>query len=963
MADSMEKRATRFEETVRLITRTLRWEARERVLALLGFLAFAVAATLPLGLSRLLESRLPEGLKPWISLPFWLTGLLCLTLVTLRIYRQVMAPLPQGELKLPALKGAASFTPEDAELFSQLGRGSDLEQLRAWVLDDQKPLIVLMGESGVGKTSLLRAGIANALRGDGIKTIYWEALPTAPEAGLMHAVQSQWGDNDAPGDNLSNLPAAIAGSRRVLMIDQLEQLSPNSAIFDLLQQALTIHPPYQGTWIIAFRREYSAAWVDFTLGLPVSARKRIETLSLKRFSLEAARRIGSILASTARLPVDQKVVDALVDGVAIDDHVSPVDLSVTLLGLGELAGTDGTPHLSIEKFRLSGGPTGLLIRYLERQLSLIPPNERNELLAALPALIDLDLNQRRAEGLNLTELAKRANPTSLARFEAALNFLASSKARILEIHSSEAGESRYRLLHERFIDPVRLLSGDLLAIVNQVALKLEEAYRAWSRTRSSRFLLSGRDLRLVLSHQGEIPWGEDERGKREFIQRSKRRRTIRRLLLTVACIALVVVTTKVRDLRYRQDLAILFSAWGLPSDLGDHLSQLDAIEIGPPISNIDWVDRTPNLKIIAVNIRPRTNNLPEILRIPSHVEEFSCTRCLVFPVSPTLKKLKLVNAPQQTRPLPKSIQVLDLSESPENHVGDRYLPPSLEELTYSADSILLYNQPPNQRPIKSVHLKVRSMLPGEKQRPDLSWIPRNVTWLEIDSTPRSLAGAPPHLQHLTMELTRKISKPEMKQLSSLRTLNIKVDLSLPEFGTPLPEILKPIESTDEAAGVYPLRNRSILRSLEISKCTGLDPSWLPRKLETLALGECPVRSLNGAPPELRALVLRSFWGFGAAKHSLKLPDGLESLSLWASSIEAIDRLPPKLRSLTYYGKWEDLSTRFEIPSTLESLELPMEKTPQSLFHFPPPRLKELTLPSSVKSLQGLPRTVRVLRLK
>jgi predicted ribonuclease YlaK len=55
------------------------------------------------------------------------------------------------------------FTHEDAELFRGLAREVELKKLLAYVLDEQIPLAVVMGESGVGKTSLLRAGLSQAL--------------------------------------------------------------------------------------------------------------------------------------------------------------------------------------------------------------------------------------------------------------------------------------------------------------------------------------------------------------------------------------------------------------------------------------------------------------------------------------------------------------------------------------------------------------------------------------------------------------------------------------------------------------------------------------------------------------------------------------------------------------------------------------------------------------------------------
>ncbi len=71
----------------------------------------------------------------------------------------------------------------------------------------------------------------------------------------MHTVRTNWGKAKGVPADLAALPAAIATSPRVLVLDQFEQLSPEDhpEVFDLLREALLTPPPYRGTWIVAFR--------------------------------------------------------------------------------------------------------------------------------------------------------------------------------------------------------------------------------------------------------------------------------------------------------------------------------------------------------------------------------------------------------------------------------------------------------------------------------------------------------------------------------------------------------------------------------------------------------------------------------------------------------------------------------------------------------------------------------------
>ncbi|HWG95113.1 MAG TPA: helix-turn-helix domain-containing protein [Mycobacteriales bacterium] len=95
-------------------------------------------------------------------------------------------------------RGLAPYGPEDADWF--FGRDALVARLRALVVAGGP--VVVLGASGSGKSSVLRAGLVPALRAEG-----WTA------------------DVVSPGDDpLSSLPAAVPGARHLLVVDQLEEL-------------------------------------------------------------------------------------------------------------------------------------------------------------------------------------------------------------------------------------------------------------------------------------------------------------------------------------------------------------------------------------------------------------------------------------------------------------------------------------------------------------------------------------------------------------------------------------------------------------------------------------------------------------------------------------------------------------------------------------------------------------------
>lgn len=70
-----------------------------------------------------------------------------------------------------------------------------------FILDDQIGLIVVKGDSGAGKTSLLRAALPGLLAKQlpPIAYHYWEAIPEQAETGLLKAVKFGWTESpEAP---------------------------------------------------------------------------------------------------------------------------------------------------------------------------------------------------------------------------------------------------------------------------------------------------------------------------------------------------------------------------------------------------------------------------------------------------------------------------------------------------------------------------------------------------------------------------------------------------------------------------------------------------------------------------------------------------------------------------------------------------------------------------------------------
>lgn len=238
-----EEEAKKLTLKLRQTVRFLRQGPKELVATFIALLLFAAPKILPK-----LTLLVPEELKPLIDrapLLLYITAGIIFSWVVYRFWKlAVPAALPEEETRPAAIKGPMALGPQDGELFRRLGREDELAQLHSWVLDDQIPLIVLMGESGAGKTSLLRAGLSNLIKEMGIHFVYWEAIPTRPAERLLYAIQQSWSEemNFKPPEKLEDLLSAdrSASGSMVIMLDQFEQLRPDDAahqqLFDMLRQ-------------------------------------------------------------------------------------------------------------------------------------------------------------------------------------------------------------------------------------------------------------------------------------------------------------------------------------------------------------------------------------------------------------------------------------------------------------------------------------------------------------------------------------------------------------------------------------------------------------------------------------------------------------------------------------------------------------------------------------------------------
>jgi AAA+ ATPase superfamily predicted ATPase len=427
------------------IVQFLRHSTKERIVAFAA-LAAAGGATWLGHASRpkqlgFIDEALWQSISSNGSLGLYFVSVLLFCWISFLIWTRLTPPLAgAGDLRPTAIKGPMAFGPHDAELFRRLGREVDIATLLNYILNDQFSLIVVSGESGAGKTSLLRAGLPSTLKNQTppIEYHYWEAVPDESEKRFLATVQDGWAtaENAGPPQKLTDVFGPSDGAaRRVIVLDQFEQLSPakrsHRSIFQLLKHAVTAaRPPHRITFIVAFRRDYAPTWLDFEHEELAGRRQLV--MPLRLFTEAQAKDAMAVIADAADFTMDNALADDLVESMKNDEaRVSPVDIGITLLALNERALSKPDRHLDKGDYRIAGGAIGLLAEYVSSQLDRYQPGERSAILAALLELADLSKDQRLPEGRTPGQLAENV-PLATAVLERYLKDLASPQVRLLE---------------------------------------------------------------------------------------------------------------------------------------------------------------------------------------------------------------------------------------------------------------------------------------------------------------------------------------------------------------------------------------------------------------------------------------------------------------------------------------------------------------------------------------------------
>jgi WD40 repeat protein len=388
-------------------------------------------------------------------------------------------------------KGLAAF--EDSELDALLffGREREIEAVAANVLASR--LTVLYGPSGVGKSSLLGAGVARRLRElSGAPVVVHDSWAEDPEGGLIASVRAECGGLGPTAGLVDTIAAAAQQSGEIhLLLDQFEEYVLYHGVDGPLTTALPEllrRPGLRVNVLLAIRDDALAELDEFTGRIPELF---ANLLRLDRLDREEGRAaiVGPLeryseLAG-ARFTAEEALVEAVLDEAETESGVEAPYLQLVLERLWEREREAGSNELRLRTFRAIGGSRAIVREHVHGALGQLSVVEQEAASRIVRQLVTPSGRKVSHEAGDLAEYAE----VEPAQLQALLEQL--GRRRIVRgVNGTPGAPTRYEIFHD-------VLGPPILAWQHEHQLRRERE-RARRQRRRLRMIVAATAVALLV---------------------------------------------------------------------------------------------------------------------------------------------------------------------------------------------------------------------------------------------------------------------------------------------------------------------------------------------------------------------------------------------------------------------------------------------------------------------------------
>jgi WD40 repeat protein len=318
-----------------------------------------------------------------------------------------MKVLTEAEALSP-YKGLAPFDDSDLDALFFFGRERESEVIAANLMASR--ITVLYGPSGVGKSSVLRAGVAHRLRQEQeAAVIVFSTWTGDPLSGLIEAAG---GSGDSLADALADA-ANRAGGDLYVILDQFEECflyHPRGEPFASQLAQLFRRGGLRVNVLIGIREDSLARLDSLKAAIPNLLANRLRLERLDRAAAAAAI-VGPVGAYNAlvsldeRVEIERRLADAVLDevtagrvelgvagrgvahGAADEDRIEAPYLQLVLDRLWAVERARGSRMLRLATLRELGGAAHIVEDHLERAMAELSPAEKETAAAMYNFLV------------------------------------------------------------------------------------------------------------------------------------------------------------------------------------------------------------------------------------------------------------------------------------------------------------------------------------------------------------------------------------------------------------------------------------------------------------------------------------------------------------------------------------------------------------------------------------------------
>ena len=383
------------------------------------------------------------------------------------------------------------FTEQDAQIF--FGREPEVDAICSQILSHRT--FILHGRSGVGKSSIVRAGLLPRLKAEG-HAVFVIRCFTEP----LHQIAAAMSETVDIAGSLEEMAARFRDSHPgravIFFIDQFEEFfsllgeETKKQFLDSIRGVISDEAlPFHMVFVL---REDLLAEMSYLK--PSVPEIYYHEYRLKRLSREQAARAITEPARAAGCKYQPQLVARLLDGLADEEGVDPPQLQIVCDSLYDAR--EPTGELTLAVYERLGTASQILAGYLERVLRRFNSADLRAAREVLTSLISADGERRVLRESELYERAAIRLPDGASRLGHLIGELVA--ARVVRRRSQD-GEPWLELAHD-FLTPEvsRWLSAD------EVALKRARAVveRAMENYRAHALIIDADALELIL------PFGE-----------------------------------------------------------------------------------------------------------------------------------------------------------------------------------------------------------------------------------------------------------------------------------------------------------------------------------------------------------------------------------------------------------------------------------------------------------------------